>query len=141
VIRVEVETKDYSRDFLRSLTPRLAQVVNKAAHDLEAQAKANIQTGPKTGRVYKRGKKKHQASAPGESPATDTGFLANNIRVQANGSLTAYVVATQEYAAALEFGTAKMAARPFMAPAADKVAPVFEAAVAVVLEDGASDAG
>lgn len=71
---------------------------------------------PKTGRWYGH----HQASAPGEAPATDTGALAGSILAEPGENLTAVLVARMPYAVHLEFGTRSMAARPFMAPAATK---------------------
>ena len=68
-------------------------------------------------------------SAPGQPPKTDTGALANSITVQNTGSFQREIAAGVEYAAFLEFGTRKMAARPFMTPMAlwleTQVIPVF----------------
>lgn len=62
----------------------------------------------------------------------DTGYLAGSI--QASVSETSGVVFTDvEYAGYQEFGTWKMAASPFMRPAADKNAPKFDAAMAEML--------
>lgn len=113
---------------------QLGQVVNATAHEVEARANAAVQEGPKTGQVYGA----HQASAPGEAPATDTGNLANSIQAQMTGPLAAEVSVGAEYAAALEFGTAdgKIAPRPFLEPALDAARPGFEAAVKSVLQRG-----
>ena len=40
---------------------------------------SDILTGPRTGRIYRRGGVVHQASAPGEAPASDTGELRQSI--------------------------------------------------------------
>jgi len=58
----------------------------------------------------------HQASAPGESPATDTGFLVSSIKADRK-ELSARVFSSLNYAFWLEYGTTKMEARPFLAPA------------------------
>ena len=61
----------------------------------------------------------HTASAPGESPATDTGRLASSIT---NGlgedfaGLFAVVGTNVVYAPFLELGTTRMAPRPFLRP-------------------------
>lgn len=69
-----------------------------------------IQQPPKTGRIYKR----HQASAPGESPASDTGRLAQSITTSYDvPNITGYVNVATEYAEALEFGTPRIAPRPY----------------------------
>ena len=87
-------------------------------------AKRSVARGPKTGRIYRRGNITHQASAPGEPPATDTGVLVNSIAGDvsktANGVVQGYVRAGAGYAGYLEFGTRKMAARPFLFPAVER---------------------
>lgn len=70
---------------------------------------------PKTGRIYGN----HQASAPGEAPATDTGALAGSIFAEPGSeNLSAILVARMPYATHLEFGTRNMEPRPFMSRAA-----------------------
>ena len=88
-----------------------AQIVRNAA----VQA---VQKGPKSGLVYFTGKVRHQASAPGQAPATDTGNLVRSINwnVEAR-SLVADVFAAAPYAVFLELGTRHMAPRPFLVPA------------------------
>jgi HK97 gp10 family phage protein len=89
----------------------------------QSEAKRSIVKGPKTGRVYKRGKGHHRASAPGQPPANDTGFLAGSIFAEpVKGEVAARIVARAPYAVHLEFGTSKMAPRPFIRPAGDKAA-------------------
>lgn len=83
-----------------------------------------IQNPPKTGRVYRRNGVEHQASAPGESPASDTGRLAGSIRTNYDhANLTGYVNVATEYAEGLEFGTARVAARPYARPTLAEKAP------------------
>ncbi len=96
------------------------EIVRKTALDIEAEAKAKM-SGPKHGRMYGA----HQASAPGEAPAVDTGKLKNAIRSEFPKRGKAIVNVAAEYGAALEFGTRKIAARPFMRPAAEKMFPDF----------------
>lgn len=74
---------------------------------------------PKTGRIYRRGDEEHQASAPGEAPASDTGTLVGRIRVDRSreAELIGIVRASTDYAKALEYGTPRMEPRPFMRPA------------------------
>ena len=73
---------------------------------------------PGSGRVYGRGRlgsKLHQASAPGEPPAPDTGKLRDSAHVEQDGE-TLRVMVDGENAAGLEFGSraGKLAPRPFM---------------------------
>jgi HK97 gp10 family phage protein len=64
--------------------------------------------------------KGHVPSAPGEPPNNDTGVLANNIETTQPSKLRVRVTSDAPYSAALEFGTSRMSARPFMRPARDK---------------------
>lgn len=74
-----------------------------------------INSPPKTGREYRRRGVVHQASAPGEAPATDTGRLAGSARTEYDRQqLAGRVIFSTAYAAALEFGTERMAPRPFL---------------------------
>lgn len=59
----------------------------------------------------------HVPSAPGEPPNWDTGKLAGDIKTIKTGELTAETSSEAPYATALEFGTSKMAERPYMRPA------------------------
>lgn len=73
-----------------------------------------ILQGAKTGRVYRRRGVLHQASAPGQPPASDTGTLVNTRRIESNDQeLRASLIFSAEYAAYLERGTLHMGARPF----------------------------
>lgn len=97
------------------------------AYLLEAEAKKQLE-GSRSGRIYGE----HQASAPGEAPATLTGNLKNTIVAEPEGDGTKrWVVAVgAEQGAGLEFGTQKIAPRPFMRPAAgivqDAMGKIFE---------------
>lgn len=63
---------------------------------------------------------KHVPSLPGQPPNNDTGVLANNIETVQKAPLVVQVSSNAPYAAALEFGTSKMAERPYMRPATAK---------------------
>lgn len=74
------------------------------------------------GRRYKRGTVIHIASLPGYPPNVDTGKLMNAIAVRKPGESQRIIhTGDTEYAAWLEFGTSKMAARPFMRPMAKRL--------------------
>jgi hypothetical protein len=67
---------------LKAKFPNLVQeIIDKTALDVQRFAIELMQM-PKSGRTYKRGSKSHQASAPGEAPAIDTGNLVNSIEVK-----------------------------------------------------------
>lgn len=85
------------------------------------RAVSKIQKGPKTGRRYKRGSITHQASSPGEAPATDTGKLASSAEFDVDEQgLWAIVSFSAFYARMLEFGTRFIRPRPFLFSSVDE---------------------
>lgn len=96
----------------------VVDTINDLAMDTQQEAVRGIQRGPASGRTYKRGTVTHTASAPGQFPMSDTGRLASNVEFEvATKSRQVAVVGTNiEYGAHLEFGTSKMAARPWLMP-------------------------
>ena len=91
---------------------------------IRGEAVRSIQQGSKSGKTYKRYNptRTHKASAPGEAPASDTGFLVSNIRVKEQKDVV-MVSSEASYSKFLEFGTSKMLARPFLFPAFEKSKP------------------
>lgn len=67
------------------------------------------------------GGKNHVPSRPGEPPNANLGVLDRSIHAERTGPLTAQSVADAPHAVPLEVGTSKMAARPYMRPAAKKI--------------------
>ncbi len=128
----EIEIEIIGQDAILRSTDALMKKANDAiktgllqvAFLSQAYAQESIIRGAKSGRLYRRGKTViHRASAPGEAPANDTGRLASAFKASASPlSLEASVTAGTAYAAHLEYGTTKMAARPFLRPAAEKAA-------------------
>ena len=104
---------------LRRLTSQEAQrQIGKAlfagAEAIAVEAQLSITRGAVSGR-------NHVPSKPGEAPKNDTGFLAGFIEANMAEPLVAEVGSLAPHSAPLEFGTSKMAARPFMRPARDKM--------------------
>ena len=62
----------------------------------------------------------------------DTGVLKGSIEADV-GEFYATIAPNTDYAAYVEFGTYKMAAKPYMLPAADINAPIFETAMEEIL--------
>ena len=92
----------------------IAREINAGALAVHGEMVRAIQSGPKTGRVYTRRGVRHQASAPGEAPATDTGSLFGSLAIEPDpDGLGTKVLARSIYAMWLEFGTRRVAARPF----------------------------
>lgn len=96
----------------------VVDTINDIAMDTQQEAVRGIQRGPASGRTYKRGTVTHTASAPGQFPMSDTGRLASNVEFEiATKSRKVAVVGTNiAYGPHLEFGTSKMAARPWLMP-------------------------
>lgn len=117
-IRVQIEGVDAAIRELDNLVREstLREALRAAATFVEGQVKVSM-TEPKTGAIYVRQGRAHQASAPGQAPAIDFGFLANSIQVGEVTAREATVVAGAEYALYLEMGTRFMSPRPFMRPA------------------------
>lgn len=92
-----------------AIRPAVVGEVRKATYDVEARAKAK---------------------AP-----VKTGTLRRSIHsVFSNGGLTGVVGPSVNYGKFIEWGTRRMAARPYMRPAAEAVLPKFAAAVARALK-------
>lgn len=108
------------------VTDGVRQAIRGSALAVETEAKRAVKSGGKSGRVYEKynPRRTHRASSPGEAPATDTGYLWGHITtvLDADG-LGANVESRAAYSKALEFGTVKMGARPFLFPAFERLKP------------------
>ena len=83
-----------------------------------------LTTGSRSGRVYRRRGVAHQASAPGEPPASDTGNLLNSRIIELiPDEIAARMRITAAYAPHLEYGTKNMEPRPSARVAASGSAP------------------
>ncbi|MCC5777860.1 hypothetical protein H7H48_02260 [Nitratireductor sp. B36] len=103
---------------LRNMAKSSKQVVAalySAGQDIEIDAEQSITEGAISGAG-------HVPSLPGQPPNADTRHLDTNIEtsVVAQNPPTVHVTSHAPYSAALEYGTSKMAARPFMRPATEK---------------------
>lgn len=100
---------------------------------IRAHAQRSITEGAVSG-------KSHVASAPGQPPNEDTGHLRTRIEVTQPAPLRVEIASEARYSAALEYGTSRMAARPFMGPAArarrKEVTGLVRKAVTVAVRKG-----
>ena len=97
-----------------------SKAVRGAALILVREIKLEL-SHPGTGTPYTRGGKKAKRSKPGKPPAVDTGVLRNTIDMEVlEASQKVRVGSGQTYAPYLEFGTDRMAPRPFMRTAFDR---------------------
>ncbi len=90
----------------------IGQALFVGGNRIQVEAQISITAGAVSG-------KNHTPSLPGEAPTQDTGVLGNNIETVQKEPLLVEVSSNAPYAADLELGTSKMAARPYMAPARD----------------------
>lgn len=111
---------------LANLRPAAQAIALKTALDIESTVKVGMAEG-KSGIMHGN----HQASAPGEMPAIDTGVLVNSITTEQDGD-GAVVYTNVEYALKLEFGfpVEGFAPRPFFGPAADQHRAAYVQAMA-----------
>lgn len=99
-----------TRDIKLSFTSQQAAGANRAVGEIYVKGYA------KSGRA-----RIHQASAPDQPPAVDTGRLRASIATfYDRARKVTYVGTPVQYAAPLEFGTARMAPRPYFRPAVAK---------------------
>jgi hypothetical protein len=122
-IVIDGDGLDFAADVRRGIA--------EAATGVHRRAVESIQSGTKSGRVYShyfvtikgravpiraRGKP-HQASAPGEAPASDSGALASSMSMDIRlGGMAAEIGTGRDYGLFLEEGMD----RPFLKPAADE---------------------
>lgn len=115
------EIADFLKDAPELVRAAVDDELSDFAAELEGDIVLRITHGAKTGRIYKRRQTTHQASAPGQSPASDSGTLKKSIYSEKVRDLTYVVGSRIVYALHLEYGTRKMAARPFFRPSVEAV--------------------
>lgn len=106
-LSVTVDTKGLDK-LVKGLEPELVKVVQIAAFNVERRSKDLV--------------------------PVDTGATKNSIAARfSRGGLEAEIGPTTEYAPFIEFGTTRMAARPFMTPALEAERKPFITAVGQVM--------
>lgn len=122
-VSVRAVRKQKIEEYSRETTKGLRRAISRAVTMVQKTAVESIQQGAKSGILYRKynPNRVHRASAAGEPPASDTGFLANNILFQIDtDGLAGSVDSRAGYSSYLEFGTRTLAARPFMQPALEQ---------------------
>lgn len=126
----------------------VSKAVRRGSLRIENRAVEGIIDPPKTGRIYSskyRKGAKHQASAPGEFPAADSGRLHQSITsamtLEGPDVYRSETGANVPYATWLELGTSKMAPRPFMQPAFDENKEIVERDIRNAIIRGARAGG
>jgi HK97 gp10 family phage protein len=91
----------------------------KAGIVIKNELVRGLTTGKRSGRIYTIRGKNHQASAAGEMPAKLSGKLAASVDYKTRNKVLV-IGEGAGYAAYLELGTSKMAARPHLRKVVDK---------------------
>lgn len=111
----------------------VGKAIYVAADYLSTEAALSITNGAVSG-------KNHVPSTAPDPPNADTHDLDRSIHTERESQLVALTVADSDHAAAMEFGTSRVAARPYMQPAAAKTRPkaqrLVQAAVKHVVNGG-----
>jgi HK97 gp10 family phage protein len=105
-------------DALRQRLSRLARATDDACAQAAASSAAAMAEDIR--RSLSPSAANARVSAPGEPPASHSGRLRRGVRADSDGAAGSVMVGPSTgapYAAALEFGTRRMAARPFILPA------------------------
>lgn len=112
---------DKIRKKMRALAGgNLVMFINAALYECADAVRAEAHRSISAGSVSGKG---HKPSAANTPPNRDTGHLQSQIEVSQPESFVSRVTSNAEYSAALEFGTSKMSARPFLRPARDAALP------------------
>ena len=115
-MRVVINTSVLQR-IAREMPGKAEAIVQKMAQDTQTDIVNNFSP--------------NSPSSPGEPPGVDTGNLKNSVvAVPDNAPLTWRVRVGAEYGAALEYGIAKMAARPYVLPAVERTVNNLPSALA-----------
>ena len=119
MLGIKIEFKRNLNKVIDALDSIAGQRMTEACIHVQNKTKEKL-SGKRTGRVYRvpGTKKTYVASAPGEPPAVMTGQLRTSIKYRIVGDMkvTGEVGSELKKAPMLEFGTRKMAARPFLRP-------------------------
>ncbi len=127
------ELTDRLRRMADTVGPRLSDALLDAGEMIQKEAQISITEGAQSG-------KGHVASRPGEPPNNNLGTLANHIESVRVAPLKVEVSSNAPYAAHLEYGTSKMAARPYMEPAVAKVRSELPGIFSAAVKRGIADA-
>jgi HK97 gp10 family phage protein len=124
--KITRQKPDAARTTARNYEKALKNGVRMAGMMVRATAVQSITNGSPSGIIYEKynPRRTHTASSPGNPPAADTGYLHSNIHfVLDSDGLGASVESRAYYSEALEFGTSRMQARPFLQPAIEENRP------------------
>ena len=128
---------------LRQLGDDVADDCEKVVHATALELRTNIvkgyHSGDKLGETYQlyNPRRTHQASAPDQPPASDTGRLASSV-TYVTRKMRAVVETLVPYGAWLEWGTQTIAPRPHWRVEVKKIRPKLESRLKAVLRKAVS---
>lgn len=104
-----------------SATKETQREMTRILVDMDRDIKRTIQSGGRSGNIYKVTKSgaTHQASAPGEAPKSNTGNLAASFKIfttKIANTVIGNIENFAQYAKYLEFKPKSAGGRPFMRP-------------------------
>lgn len=100
-VRINNNTKQVNESFNKHLNDtkiELNRLLRIFILKIEGKVVVNLNTGTRSGRVYKRGKKSHQASSESEFPKSDTGQLSQSMYSQMVNQLKGRIGSNKVYA-------------------------------------------
>lgn len=125
--RTESRYDSYREKVQKLYETALFGAVLDSCNAILEEATVLMDNSPRSGRIYRRGGVVHKASGPGEPPAPDTGRLKQSGKVVGPTKYPTKILGqvswSAKYGSFLEFGTVKMAARPFARPALKNTEP------------------
>lgn len=124
---VKIDVKLNLAEFVKVTDAAASRVIRAFALRTVERMKAAFKL-PKSGRVYRvsRTGRTHQASAPGEAPAILMSFLQDSILTTFPTAREGVIAIGAAYAPYLEYGTARMKPRPYIAPAIKETIAEFK---------------
>ena len=123
-IQLSIKLDSASREAIKSIENigirtrfGIEKALWRSGKDVQSEFNKQVLAKDKTGRIYTRrikggARRRHQASAPGQSPANRTGAYRKSFDFEVRGEHELAVGATAPYAGFLELGTSRMQARP-----------------------------
>lgn len=116
------DLEKYFTDLEQQLAAKAPRPIAEGGAEIALDWMVADMQGGKSGRQYSH--LPNQSSAPGESPAVQSGDLVRSLEqvleLDVTARATAVVSSDDNKAAMLEYGTSKMAPRPFMRPSIDE---------------------
>ena len=119
--------KNFYQGLAKTTEKNLRSIIYQATNFVRTEAVKSIIQNPRRGpEVTRYGPKRTiRISAGGDAPASDTGNLVSLISSDVSPTgLTGTVRSDASYSKDLEYGTSKMAARPFLQPALEMARPL-----------------